>query len=251
MVALLIVTVILLFLSIDFLVQRATYRRSMSEARTFAVETARTRPRAEVRPSDLPGDVFVDATHTWLRIEADGLVAVGASPVALAALGAPDAVELHAPGVIVEPGGPLMTFHSEGRVLTLRAPLGAVIEDINEDVASNPAHMAEGLTWLYRVRPRNLSGALAKMAVGEDARSWVAHELHRLRESVIALLPASSTVGATMLDGGAPADSLADCLDDESWERLSEDLFHCATVTVHGNGDGGRSAARVREGRMS
>lgn len=241
MVALLIVTVILLFLTIDFFVQRATYRRTLAAARANAAELARTRPRAEVDPSALPGDIFMDPTHTWLRVEADGLVSVGASPVALMALGTPDGVELHPPGTVIEAGAPLFTFRSGGRTLTLRAPMGAVVEEVNTEVAAY-RELPETLTWLYKVRPRDLNKALPAMTVGEDARAWVAGELHRLRESVLSMLP-PSTVGATMLDGGAPADALADCLDEPAWERLCGDLFHGTKETVHG--------ANAREGRLS
>lgn len=242
MVALLVVATILLFLTIDFLVQRATLRRALATWRERA-RGAALRPRPEVRPEALPGDVFVDATHTWLRVEASGFVTVGASPVAIAALGMPDALELHPPGSRVKAGAPLVTFESRGRTLTLRSPVDGIIEEVNEVAAMEPTATVDS-PWLYRLRPRHLTEALRRMAVGDEARAWADGELRRLREAVVNLVPASSEVGATMLDGGAPDTALADCLDDEAWQSLTTELFGSSPRTVHGH-------ATARERRLS
>lgn len=233
MVALLVIATILLFLTIDFLVQRATLRRALAASKARAHEAAAARPRPEVRPEALPGDVFVDNTHTWVRVEASGFVSVGASPVALLALGVPDALELHAPGSRVKAGNPLVTLESRGRSLTLRAPLDGTIEEVNEEVAAEP-NATTGARWLYRLRPRHLSEALRGMAVGDEARAFTDRELRRLRDAVVGLVPSTSEVGATMLDGGAPDVALADCLDEPAWDSLCAELFGQAPYTVHG-----------------
>ena len=66
----------------------------------------------------------------------------------------------------------------------------------------------------------NLSRA---MKVAEEAASWERAELARMRDHLVVQL--AGDVGATMHDGGPPAEGVADQLDEQQWNNLVGAFF--------------------------
>ena len=234
MVALFVIFTILLFLTADFFVQRAVQRRAAARGLATARVESFGRPVKAPPIHSIPGGVFLDPTHTWARILPSGELHVGADGMVAAVLGAPDALELLAPGTRVEKGATLATLHRGDRRIALRSPVEGVIEDINLDVADHPVRLADDPfeeSWLYRIRPVRLGQALRQMVIDDEASRFMSREADRLRDAVVRLSMPDSAVGQTLLDGGAPIEAMGSLLDEEAWQRLSAMFFAAPRFT--------------------
>lgn len=233
MVALFVVCSLLLFLTIDHLVQRMAIR---AQAR----EPVRVRVRA---PMPAP-DLFVGPGHAWARLEPAGTLRVGADGLAGMLLGRFDRIDVAAPGTALRRGDPLATLAAGDRRVVLRAPFDATVASRNEALAGDPTQVAADPFghWLARLTPKAAGHALRGMKIGDEATSWFRAELSRLRDALVGAaagragttmadggLPASA---ATMLDGGAPAPGAAAALPPETFARIADELFSVPADSV-------------------
>ena len=228
MVALFAVFTILLFLTADLFVQRATQRRAAARAAPLARRDAATPAPLFVPLRPLPDGVFLAPTHAWAELRSDGDLEVGAGAMVAAVLGPPDALELLPPGTAVARGAPLATLRRGDRHVALRSPVDGVVEDINLEVADRPSRAVRGPhagSWLYRVRPRRLAEALRGMLIGDEATALLRRETARIRDAVLQASHPDTTVGLTLLDGGAPAEAMASLLDEDAWRQLADSVF--------------------------
>jgi len=187
MIAIVVLTLIVCALTVDYLVLRLPQRQTAVQASV----------------GDNPA-IHVDRTHMWLLPEASGLARVGIDEVASLLIGRPERIEW-APAGLVTRGAPLAVVIAGGRRLTLRSPVdGAVVEE-NPALAASPLDIATNPLdkgWLVRLRPANLAAQLAEMRSGTRLRDWSRQEMARLRDFILARSHASNLVGATAMDGG-------------------------------------------------
>ncbi len=259
MVALFVVLTIITFLTIDYLVQRSQLSRARATAAASAstalaamareIEARKELPMFAHVPIDrIPKDAFLDIGHTWVKVEPEGLVRVGADWLPGTLLGQPDKVDLTAAGSIVKRGDPILRLRRHGRSVTLRAPVDGTIEEVNVSLLDEPAAVAGdpfGSGWLYRLTPANLGSALRGMLIDDEAVNWMHREIQRLRDALnaisrraalsgetglatrlaLATQPALAATGPTMQDGGLPVAGLAEQLDPEQWNELARTFF--------------------------
>ena len=197
MVALFVVAILLCALTADYVVQRLALRA----------------------PSYALGDIFLDASHLWIRPEPSGLARIGAGDVVGVLLGRPWRIEW-APAGPVKRGTPLAVLHGLGRSLTLRSPVDGEVVEQNTSVGAAVASASQVFDagWLVRLRPVELAPRLAAMKTGAKLRDWSRQEMDRLRAFVQSRLPVAA-VGATAADGGPLVADLASRLDDDAWSE--------------------------------
>lgn len=226
MVALLVVLTILVFLTLDYFVQRAALQeRIPSEAATgrpIAVRGNGTR----IFPETIPEGTWLDPSHTWARPVADGSLLIGTDLLPGLLLGNVEEIDLAAAGAPVRRGDPIAVVGRGDRTLTLRSPIDGRIAELNPDLAAHPSHVASepfGAGWLLRVDPAD-PGGLSLLLRGEVASLWARREIARLRDLLQpAMTPAA--VGVTLPDGGEPLAGIAPRLDTAAWERVEKAFF--------------------------
>jgi glycine cleavage system H protein len=229
MVALFVVVAILLFLTVDHVVQRLAIR---AEAKVPApVRVPHLAPAA---------DVFVGPGHAWARLESAGTLRVGADGLAATLLGRIEAIEVAAPGTALRRGEPLATFTAGGRRVVLPAPCDATVEARNASL--EPSRVAAdpfGHGWLARLKPRSLGAALREMRIGEEAATWLREERNRLRDALVSATNSPAAVGATMADGGVPfvaadggelAPGAGQSLPPETFARIAGEFFSIPAI---------------------
>lgn len=223
MVALTIVFAILVFLSLDFAVQRVELRRErqrvvVARRNPVGPGTTRAAPLTEV-----PGGILLSSDHAWVRPAPGSAWQVGADALLCALLGTPESVELPPPGTWVRRGDPLADLRRGGRWLQLVSPVTGRVEVSNVALNEHPEALRldpYGAGWLCRVEPENPEGgAWAEQHGGAAARAFMAREVKRLRDA-LAGLDRHPSVGAALTDGGIPSLELPDELDDEAWRSL-------------------------------
>lgn len=234
MVVLFVVLTVIVFLTIDYFVQRSELRQVAPAAAIAGqqVEPARTARSARSRmpfPIDrTPKGVFVGPGHTWMQLEPSGRLRLGVDALPLAALGGLTEIDIASAGTEVRKGEPVITLRHGRRSLAMTSPVDGVIEEVNDRVRTDPAALnlnPYGRNWLYSILPLELTVALKDAFVGEDAVAWMWDELRRLYDIVASLASGPSPVGVTAQDGGVPVEGFSEHLGDEQWNQLVERFF--------------------------
>lgn len=234
MVVLFVVLSVIVFLTIDYFVQRSELRQAASVPAPAGqpVEPARAARSARSRmpfPIDrTPKGIFVGPGHTWMQLEPSGRLRLGVDALPLAALGGLTEIDISAAGTEVRKGEPFITLRHGRRSLAMTSPVDGVIEEINEKVQADPAVLNRnpyGHNWLYSMLPLELTAALKDAFVGEDAVAWMWDELRRLYDIVASLASSPNLVGATAPDGGMPVEGFSEHLGEEQWDQLVDRFF--------------------------
>ena len=241
MVVLLVLSIILLFLTVDYVVQRTEARRASFAAKTFpaAVDLAlpdSSRPERSWGLDELPDNTFLSKGHVWLRREPAGTVVVGVDPILVSLLGGVQHAYTLDEGREVASGGPLAMLRRGSRALKIRSPVTGRITEVNERALDAPERVAEDPFydgWIYRIEPESLCDSLHETFVGNDGVLFLRREVVRLRDLIEELTSRQDSPLPLAADGGMPVGSLADHVDDQAWEELISRFF-----AEHGKSEG-------------
>ncbi len=235
MVALFVLLTIIALLTIDYFVQRAELKKAKATAEVaqwvpaHASQTVgATAARSPVPIDRIPSGVFVDPGHVWCQLEPSGALRMGADMIPAALLGRPDRIDVRMEGTEVRRGDPIATLTRGSRSLTLRSPVDGVVTRVNSTTQASPERIQDdpyGQGWLLWLAPRDLSTAMKRMFVAEEATAWAREQLQKLRDFVAMGSADAQLVGATLQDGGAPIEGLTDHLDDARWNQLVDEIF--------------------------
>lgn len=161
----------------------------------------------EVFGMSFPLDRFYHRGHTWARVEPDGAVTVGLDELGKRLIGAPDAVDLPAPGVRVHANGTAFRVKKRDADVRILSPIdGAVIETGGADRG-----------WYLKVRPDNLD--VTHLLRGSEIRPWMMREMERLQ------LALSAEGAPTLADGGVPVADIAASYPKTDWDAVCGEMF--------------------------
>ena len=231
MVALMVLTFIVLFLTVDYL-SGSSWRSAPSPvvAAIAADVVLPTGPEERARLSELvsvPPDVFLAPGHVWIRLDPTGSIRVGVDRVLLELLGGLERLYPHEAGSDVRNGGPLIMLRHGQRALKVRSPVAGRVTRVNTRLAEHPDEVVADPfgAWLYEIRPDDLGQALKPTVVAEAAHNWMRGEMERLREALQRPLGDDRAALPSLADGGLPARGFSSHLDDARWEQLISDYF--------------------------
>lgn len=234
MVALFVILTIILFLTVDYFVQRTEVRKALAGAAvrkpllTEVLEPKIATVGLSYPIDRIPKGLFFDPGHTWLQLEPSGALRVGADMLPVTVLGGLEKIDLRAAGTEVRRGDPIVTLRRGERSLTLRAPVDGVIDEVNDEVRAEPSRLRLdpfGEGWLCKVTPKRLAASLRRTHVGEEALAWIKNEIGRVRDFMAPLAQQGALVGATLQDGGLPVEGLAEHLDEGTWTKFIDEFF--------------------------
>lgn len=167
--------------------------------------------------------VFYAPGHTWLILEQEGVLAVGADGFLLGLLGGADLLELPKPGKEVRRGDLLFSIERGGRQVKVLSPVAGIIEARNSELTESPAIInLPRHGWVVRIKPHDFADDLSRLTIGSRARAWMSDEIKRLRDFFAGLAERPVTVGQFLTDGGLPVRGALAHLDDYSWTRFEE-----------------------------
>jgi glycine cleavage system H protein len=223
MVALLVLLTILVFITVDYFVQR---RRAAAVVAVGPVPfTVAMLDRAEYRT---PLGVYFDPGHTWVYLEESGTARLGIDEFAQTIAGKIDRIDARPVGETVRKGDVILKIHHGGRAMAFRAPFDGVVKSVNKDMLDRDNLLGvEPYTaaWLYKIAPTDTSSFAQRMHLGSEAKQWLYHEVQRLKVFLATVAPMHPVLGTTMQDGGAPSADLIDQLDDAAWNKFKERFF--------------------------
>jgi glycine cleavage system H protein len=206
MTAILVILTILVAVGVDILVMKL--RRGGAPALAAVPQVAMLHPRP-------PQGIFLDPSHSWVRITADGSLRVGIDDFLAEALGEVEAVEVPPRGAHVKRGDPLLKLQVKGRVLVVPAPATGEVMAANEHVVEQPWTATRdpyGVGWMVALWTRDHHEAIKPLRIGSAAGAFLRQEMQRLADF---LTPAGTLATVPLLaDGGVPRKGVVAILDD-------------------------------------
>lgn len=170
----------------------------------------------------VPDDTFFHPGHAWARVEADGLVTVGADDFAQKLVGPVRGVQLPPPGTRLERGRPAWRLEADSKAVDMLAPVGGEVVAVNRRALEAPETVNRdpyGDGWLIKLRSPRLGAHLAQLKAGEAARRWMSAVCDELCASM------TPALGLVYQDGGLPVDGLARALAGDRWDELASRLL--------------------------
>jgi glycine cleavage system H protein len=216
MTVILLLAMILLFLGIDYFVQRK------KKAVLAAAQTTLSRS-----PMRVPSGIFFAPTHTWLNLFPSGNVRVGADDFVLRMMKKPAISFLKVPGSSAKRGEALFQLKEGAKTLTVQSPIDGEVVAVNEDLQLEPEKMKDELFvngWAYTMKPQRTS-ELAQFLLGERSRAWIQQELGRLKDFIAGSMQAGSLSPVLLQDGGAPVDGLYNEFTPEQCEKFEHEFL--------------------------
>lgn len=223
MVALLVVLTILVFLTVDYFLQKR-HAAVVAHGPTVADHPAPVGlfGRGGYR---VPQGVFFAPGHTWLHLEESGTARLGVDDFAQSIVGDIDEMITREPGETVRKGDTILQVRHGDRAVAFRSPVDGVIRDVNTDVLGRHEILSmepHAASWIYRIKPDDTSSLLDGMMLGTAAKEWLRREASRLKVFLSTISPEHPVLGTTMQDGGLPGYGLIDFVDDKEWTMLRE-----------------------------
>lgn len=217
MTVLFVIATVVVFLTIDWAIQR------MREKRATAPEIAPVSARElTVR---VPDGIFFAPSHTWLNLFPSGKVRLGVDDFIARLLEKPGVSLLRTAGEKVSRGEPILSLRSDGHSLTVRAPIDCEILSVNDALSNNPALLEEGLFsdgWAYMIRPAR-NADMKNLLLGNESRAWIRTEYQRLKD----LLAGGAGVArpAFLQEGGPPIAGVLNTMDEGVWRALDDEFL--------------------------
>ncbi len=180
-----------------------------------------------LRLSDLrlPQGIFFHPGHSWATLQPDGTVRVGFDDFLGKLAGPID--KIHAPATAnrVRQGEPLLQLQIGERTMGIPSPVSGKVARINPDLLKgDPIKRMDTLDqeWVAVLEPSHLADELGRLSVATQAKQWLKAEIDQLGEFLQTQLQHAEPVGATLTDGGEPAEGMLRDLDEQGWTEFQE-----------------------------
>ena len=121
----------------------------------------------------IPAELKYTSSHEWVRVEADGTIAVGITAFAQDALGDIVFVDLPKVGSQLAAGKDCAVIESVKAAGDIYAPVTGEVVAINEEVVDAPESVnADAFAaWLFKIKPANAADVDALMSAEDYAKN--------------------------------------------------------------------------------
>ncbi len=209
MVALFVVITFIVFIVISSLLQKKEVADSVED---LAVSSNRI-------SLPFPKGYFFSPNHTWLSLESSGNITIGVDELVQRFFGKMNSVQLKNSGDYIMKGEELIVFNKGDKKISIASPVSGKIEYSNFEMEQDPDKLSNEPyqeCWMYSVKPTHLSDDIKSFKIAEQANTWLANEFSRLKDFVMAHQNQPALAHATLSDGGALVDGIADYLDNKA-----------------------------------
>lgn len=217
MVVLFVVLTIVLFLTIEYFIQRKKKTKLASESQPSKLSLARIFHM-------LPKGVFFQPSFTWSKILDSGNMVLGVHPVLLGIVGEPDKIEMLHEGEKVKKGEPLLKIHKDSKKLRVKAPVNGTVTAVSPDFDENMSWDKLSQIWLYTIKPENVSEEISNWVVAEKANQLLNEKYLQIKNFFLENFPRTET-GITMADGGDLPLGILSNFDHQTWEKFEEEFI--------------------------
>jgi glycine cleavage system H protein len=218
MVVLLVLATFLVFIALDYFLNRGKVVCTVAEVRTTP-----PRPGSDyVEGFLVPENLSYHPGHSWLIRERQNTVLVGVDEFAAALLGKIEKIELPKSGQWIRQGQKIAAFYQDGEKTEMVSPTEGEVLEINSEAVKNPALLLQypyGKGWLVTVHVPDEENTGRNLIPKGLVRGWMQEAMERLyaRQPRLA--------GAVAADGGRPAANLLGALPGANWKEVTSEFF--------------------------
>ena len=212
MVAIFVLTLFLLFISVDLIVLKIQGKYHPA----FEPSSAQFDSSIFDRNSfPIPSNIFFSKGHTWLKTNNDGLISIGIDEFGMMALGALSIFNCAPAGTELKRGEIIFEGAYGNKKVKFLSPINGIIKSVNENILgkkiSNPYE-----TWGVQIDSDNFSDNKKMFLSGKEASNWIKKESIKLKDFIISHSLKTDLAGATMFDGGSLSNDTISLLVDNS-----------------------------------
>ena len=122
---------------------------------------------------NIPAELKYTASHEWVRVEADGTIAVGITEFAQDALGDIVFIELPKVGQTLTAGKDCAVIESVKAAGDIYAPVNGEVVAVNDAVVDAPESVNTDAfsAWLFKIKPANAAEVDALMSAEDYAKN--------------------------------------------------------------------------------
>lgn len=223
MVAIFVVATIVVFLVIDYFVQRAEKRK-----------VAQAVPVSSQARFVIPKGYFFGRGHTWVEILENNLARIGLDDFSQKIIGRIDDITFTPAGSEVAKGDKLFTIRQADKTLSFKAPISGRVVSFNDELTQSPDVLrkkpySDG--WVAMIEPRDIDKETKLLSRGDEAAQWLKEEIKRFRNFITAqgagnvLSPSPALAGMTLMDGGTPVDGVMEHSSKTTWQEFENDFL--------------------------
>ena len=170
-----------------------------------------------IRGFRVPQGYYLHPGHTWMRLEADGMVRIGIDDFAHRLLGPLERIEAPLIGKKVRQRRTDMTMVRGIHTAAVRSPVSGVVTAVNGKILDGHAlpdldPYSEG--WIIMVYASHLPNELCALMINEETGNYMKGEAEALYGMI------EETMGPLAADGGEPTHDIFGSLPELGWQRL-------------------------------
>ena len=221
MVAIFVLTMFLLFLSVDLIVLKIQGKYHPASEPSLPQFDSAIFSRNSF---SIPSNIFISKGHTWLRKNNDGLVSIGIDEFGSMALGPISILNCAAIGKELKRGQMIFEGAYGNRKVKFLSPINGIVKSVNENIfgkkISNPYE-----TWGVQIVSDDFSNNKEMFVTGKEAFNWIKKESIKLKDFIANHSLKTDLAGTTMFDGGSLSNDTISLLVDNSVNDFEKEFL--------------------------
>ncbi|MEJ2535469.1 MAG: hypothetical protein P8048_00150 [Calditrichia bacterium] len=218
MVFLLVVLSVVLFITIDYLIQRRRKRATVEQAEPENLYISKTMP-------GILNGVFLQPGFTWSKILDNGNLLLGIQPMLLGLVGNPDEIETVPEGQKIGKGGSLLKVRKGSKLLDLKSPVHGSIVAINPEFQEISGWDKLSQNWIYAIKPEKVSSEIPGWIIADKTKNWINTRYEEVKSFFMKNLPRTE-LGSTMADGGDLPIGIMSKFDEKFWKEFEHSFLN-------------------------
>mgnify|MGYP003460416284 FL=1 len=221
MVAIFVLTMFLLFLSVDLIVLKIQGKYHPAFEPSLPQFDSAIFSRNSF---SIPSNIFISKGHTWLRKNNDGLVSIGIDEFGSMALGPISILNCAGIGKELKRGEKIFEGAYGNRKVKFLSPINGIVKSVNENIfgkkISNPYE-----TWGVQIVSDDFSNNKEMFVTGKEAFNWIKKESIKLKDFIANHSLKTDLAGTTMFDGGSLSNDTISLLVDNSVNDFEKEFL--------------------------
>jgi glycine cleavage system H protein len=216
MAVLLVLATFLVFLTIDWILNRK--KTVVIQNEPIRAEAPALLSSASVEGVLVPDQLRYHPGHTWCVAERPQVLRVGADALAASVLSGPDRIDLPKPGRWLRQGQRAWSVYCGSQRIDMVSPVEGEVMEVNPDVANRPGLLCSdpyGAGWLLKVAVPDAQSTERNLLPQSLVRTWMKDAVHSVRAR-------QRSVGKVMVAGGK---SVAVSIEGATLPALARELF--------------------------
>ncbi len=212
MVAIFVLTLFLLFISVDLIVLKIQGKYHPA----FEPSSPQFDSSIFDRNSfPIPSNIFFSKGHTWLKRNNDGLISIGIDEFGMMAFGALSIFNCAPVGKELKRGEIIFEGAYGNKKVKFLSPINGIVKSVNGNIIGKKIYNPYE-TWGVQIDSDNFSDNKKMFLSGKEASNWIKKESIKLKDFIINHSLKTDLAGATMFDGGSLSNDTISLLVDNS-----------------------------------